>query len=319
MKRLFEKNERKPRHELSNSERGFTLVELCIVIAITAIVVVLCCTFIISYNGSVNKVKAYKEYMNEISTAKMAVTNWINAHDSAYYSIAENASTKGLSAAYKDNSTKNGSISFTNGVLACAGNNVSTTSFRIVNKIEFGIDGALLLCTIGADGQEDVPLAFPLFSKTERDRYASSEKIDIAKLASIIDEWVNFYFEKDILNFFNLNHIRVGENGMLEAGTANVTASLEYQYDAKKGYGNLIWERGLGIQTKTSYILGSVKRIKFNIVKENNEKVIKYTLYETTDMSDTGTTYTITKNDFSADIQSKWNNILKTEDEWNRK
>lgn len=80
------------------SKKGFTVLELSIVIAITAIVITMACGFMIAYRAQTDKIKRTGETIGEINRLKGAVNEFIIEYDDGSGSSIEVTGTGGLAS-----------------------------------------------------------------------------------------------------------------------------------------------------------------------------------------------------------------------------
>ena len=84
IKNLFKKN-----------KNGFTLVELCIVIALIAIVVSLVVVFSMLMSGKASQAEMRKSVVNDISDLESHIKQWIKHYDNCDYRFGVDAGTHG--------------------------------------------------------------------------------------------------------------------------------------------------------------------------------------------------------------------------------
>ena len=70
------------------NKRGFTLVELCIVMAVVAIVGTMVVTSTIFFTKQGNDIRADAAFISEVTAIQKSVNDWIKKYDSKSYSIA---------------------------------------------------------------------------------------------------------------------------------------------------------------------------------------------------------------------------------------
>ncbi len=71
----------------SNRSAGFTLVELCVVLAITAIVVTMVVTSVVFFTKQNNEIKSDASNISEITNAQKIIHEWIKSYDRKGYDI----------------------------------------------------------------------------------------------------------------------------------------------------------------------------------------------------------------------------------------
>lgn len=162
-----------------NRKKGFTLVELCIVIAIIAIVGTMVTTTIVFFSSQNNDVQKEASFIADVTNIQGKVHDWIMKYDNTGYAITHNGSQSSLTASRGSESS---AITFQNGKLKVDGasisekyKNVSKVTFQIIeDKSASGnIEGKLAQVKITAkkgSGTEVQTLLFPLFSNKTRER-----------------------------------------------------------------------------------------------------------------------------------------------------
>lgn len=80
------------------SKRGFTLVELCVVIAITAIVVSMTVLFTTLMSKRVSQSNIHNEVITSISDMETGIKNWITHYDNTDYRIEIGSGQSSLEA-----------------------------------------------------------------------------------------------------------------------------------------------------------------------------------------------------------------------------
>jgi len=171
------------------NKKGYTLFELCIVLALTAIIVTMCSGFIMNnYKYSVDNQKNI-DAMEEITKVQTIVKAWVAAYDSnAFTVVAEDespavyaeASATGAAVSYLTMSDSNliwykaDDNSFDNTALT----NVTNLEFKVIENQIPGSEqtNKILSCSITLLDGRYVDVDFALFSYTDRNRYLSSER-----------------------------------------------------------------------------------------------------------------------------------------------
>lgn len=147
---------------------GFTLVELCVVMAISAIVGTMLVTFMIYASGQQAKIAKESKCISEITKVQKTVNAWIKKYDSENYTITSPGNNKFIATA---NGTQAGVISFNSKKIA-VDNHAATEEFENISSIAFFVlDGKnALKVTIRYAKNEKQDLIFSMFSKTTRNR-----------------------------------------------------------------------------------------------------------------------------------------------------
>lgn len=141
-------------NRINSNKKGFTLVELCVVIALIAIAMLLMTTFITSFQARSAQSAARHEFLDEISIVRDELQCWITTYDT--YGNEVKVTHAGTLVAH-DNGTV--SVNFVDSTFVFTYGNASEP--RIINvknieRIELSVDdqsgGRLLKCTfIGCD------------------------------------------------------------------------------------------------------------------------------------------------------------------------
>ncbi len=182
--------------KMLKNRKGFTLTELCIVIAISAIVGVMITTTVVLTSTQKEDIQTEAAFIREVTDIQIKVTEWLRKYDNTDYAIEpmtdEDDNTylavKELDA--KGNVTENvkGTLKFTDGALvedytkAIKCRNVKNVVFQIDKGTsdEGGIGASVVKLTVTAQkgvGNETMKqtLLFPLFSAITRNRIVDGE------------------------------------------------------------------------------------------------------------------------------------------------
>ena len=125
----------------SVGKRGFTLVELSVVMALVAILATMTVSFTVLMSGFANDSRAEYEYLEEYSNLKEALSNWLQEND--IDGATFNAFTVESNGFYVNKIEKH--VHFENDTLYL-GN--ETKSFDSIDSVTFAaIDGKLIKCT----------------------------------------------------------------------------------------------------------------------------------------------------------------------------
>ena len=151
-----------------NSRAGFTLVELCVVMAVAAIVGTMVVTFMIFMSNQQAEITKEAKCIKEITEVQKTVNGWLKKFDSENYIITSPGNNL---VATTVTSTPAGSISFSNKKITV--DNVETAKeFENITSVNFYVlDGKnAVKVTIKYGKNETQDLIFSLFSKTTRNR-----------------------------------------------------------------------------------------------------------------------------------------------------
>lgn len=152
-----------------NKKSGFTLVELCIVMAISAIVGTMLVTFMIYASGQQAKIAKESRCISEITKVQKTVNAWIKKYDSENYTITSPGNNKLI--AKTTTGTQAGVISFNNKKITVDNHAVTEELENISSIAFFVLDGKnALKVTIRYAKNEKQDLIFSMFSKTTRNR-----------------------------------------------------------------------------------------------------------------------------------------------------
>ncbi len=152
-----------------NIKHGFTLTELCVVMAIAAIVGTMTTTCIIYFWGQKREITSQAKTISEISTAKSAVNDWLRVYDTADYEIIEHNSGKGL-IAQKNN--ENHLVLFDKKTVTADGGS-KTDEFESITNLYFNIresEKTVKVTVVYGKNDEEQVILLPLFSDVTRER-----------------------------------------------------------------------------------------------------------------------------------------------------
>ena len=150
------------------NKKGFTLVELTITLAVTAIVVSMVCGFIIVYQNQSLRVGQNKEAVSDITLFRRTLNEWITEYDNISNTISANGGRLICGA---------DSIEFASDQLIWKknGSEYRTYSFNVMSNCVFEIKNGMVYCkTVCND--KSVDLMFNVFSMTGRDRYSTGSR-----------------------------------------------------------------------------------------------------------------------------------------------
>ncbi len=154
---------------MSRSKKGFTMVELTIVIAVTAIVVTMVCTFMLAYQHQSHGIYKTGNAVSEINRFKKAVNDWLDECDNGNVGAGSGGLTSDEDTLVFDPAAKKLTWDKPDAV-----GEDEIFLFEEITGCTFykkpGIADTVY-CTVTA-GQEEIILAFDLFDPhTGRERY----------------------------------------------------------------------------------------------------------------------------------------------------
>jgi len=276
---------------MRNNKKGFTLMEMSIVIALLAVIVVMVLTFINAFRSSTYNLKGKDDYMQDLTLMQSEIDKWLAKYDSNYYtvSIVEDGikSESSEEGEQLSSLSETGTLIFQDGKLidSVSGSN---NSYETISKVRFEfknlfiadengnlsdsgkIDERYIFCTVysTADYDTQEEFIFSRQSKTERTRYSSGNRTDTAKVQTITDSWIDAY--KDYFdNFYTDGN-----------GTLNTNKIIGFQaslyYEIVDGTGYLIWDRADNVRHR-EYGLTSITKISYSY--EPNTKTLTCNVY----------------------------------------
>jgi len=267
------------------NKKGFTLVELCVVIALTSIIVTMICSFISIYRLLLRNPQDRVDYINEINRAQLTVSSWVSRYDSKYYTISIADGGCGLNAnpngsAPSGSNLQSDSISFSNKVLT-NGNANTTTKFSVVSTMSFSYavdkvvqedntvvestNPALIICHVTNGEDDGQKLIFGLKSQTSVNRYSAGHRTDTAKIQKVTDEWLEANKSSNI-------YIGTGDKAGQLCANSNVAllgdALVQKLYfqktvTSKSTTRELYWYRRFAV-IKNYYALSTVESITYS-------------------------------------------------------
>ena len=129
----------------SVGKRGFTLVELSVVIALLAILVTMTVTFTMAMNGFVDVNRAEYDYLEEHSKLKEEISNWITENDVQGNNFSDTVD-KDISVLEVHINEERKTAKFENGILDLNGREIK--GFDSIASVTFDtIGGELIKCT----------------------------------------------------------------------------------------------------------------------------------------------------------------------------
>ncbi len=152
------------------SKRGFTLVELTVVIAVTAVVITMICTFMLAFGQHAVRIEKNSDAMSDINTCRAAVNEWISAYDSKAYNMT--ASGRALSVGV-DDTLEYGDRGL---VWNRTGSEYKCYPLSVMTGCTFEMKNGMVYCKTVCNG-ETVDFVCNVFSETQRDRYSTADRI----------------------------------------------------------------------------------------------------------------------------------------------
>lgn len=156
--------------------KGFTLVELCVVIAIIGIVGTMVTTTAIFLSDQNNSIQAEASFISDVTDLQSKINDWIKTYDIDSYIIYANPTGTQLVA--EQDGTPVSRLSFSEQCLLDNSTkisntlaNVSAVSFTL-SENNTGVVQVTVSCKKGYDLENQV-LLFPLFSRQLRNRSVS--------------------------------------------------------------------------------------------------------------------------------------------------
>lgn len=168
--------------KLLKSRKGFTLVELCVVMAITALVGTMVVSFLMISNGQHAKIVKEAQYISDITDVQKTVDGWLKKYDSSSYNFVISADTKTISAQKKSDSSTVSSLYLSDRKIVenCGGLKEKTDTLQNIKGLTFQrptytkdtatVKEQLIRVTIKCDDDSTQTLLFPLFSDITRQR-----------------------------------------------------------------------------------------------------------------------------------------------------
>lgn len=243
------------------NKSGFTVVELCIVIAVTGIIVALVVAFMTKYQASVYGLKDKDDHMQEISSAQTFISNWMSGYDSTAYTFS-------IDSEHQISVTKDGVKT----TLVYNDGDLNGTKFKTFSDLTFGYaqnkDGEgteydnekLIVCKIYGDDGKSSELIFSRQSTSSRNRYYSSKKErDKVTIRDDVASWLDYYSD-------DLSKLHLDGDGLKITGGLFSGAYLTF-VPTEDGSSWLKWSKGSSsISWRTyKYALTSVVSMKFSL------------------------------------------------------
>ncbi len=181
-------------NNILKSKKGFTLVELSIVIALIGIVVSMAVGFIAQYNKDTYSLVRNRNAMNDINNIRRITNEWVKYYDNGQYTITPSDSGSGVLQATKDGKVdklfiENGKFVWkmnndTKVYKAYALNSVTTLKYdftktedktAIKDKSGKEVKNVIKCTVYFNDNRNWENLLFSILSKSPRSRYSPAE------------------------------------------------------------------------------------------------------------------------------------------------
>lgn len=167
------------------SKKGFTMVELCIVIAIAAIVATMITTTVILTSGQKEGIQREAAFISEVTDIQIRTNTWLKKYDNTNHTLSV-VERDGISTLIATDDTTHAESTLTFSDASLKDDGEAMNSYKNVVRIDFelskGIDennpeaSVVVLTVIGQKGsgsvvtEQNQTLLFPLFSDLTRQR-----------------------------------------------------------------------------------------------------------------------------------------------------
>ncbi len=159
-------------------KRGFTLTELCVALAVAAIIGAMVVTTITLYSEQTMKIKLQGSFIEEVSDVQKVVDAWVKRNDSAQTMISASADGDKLKAGTKAEKT----LTFSGGTIKEDGKDISK-KYNDIADISFSVSEGnekLIKITVKAkkdmEKEEKQVLLIPFFSSKTMQRSVTGRK-----------------------------------------------------------------------------------------------------------------------------------------------
>ena len=167
------------KNKVLHTKKGFTLVELCIVLAIAAIVGTMITGAILFVSNQNSDIQKDADFIGDVTDIQKTVNDWLKQYDTAKYTITHTSGFRSLEAknasgscilSFSDNTLKSDDIAISKKY-----GNVSGVSFQIIEDkaADGSLEGKVIQIKVTAkkgSGEEYQTLLFPVFSDKTRSR-----------------------------------------------------------------------------------------------------------------------------------------------------
>lgn len=140
-----------------HKNQGFSLVELCVVLALIAIVMTMSVSFTALVNGVIKDHSEEYEFSEDVYAVREAIYKWLaeNDSDKSIFSVSNNALTVNTSDGNKE-------LNFENGTLSLGKEQIP--ELDTIEGITFSTNGALIKGTVlrmdGSDARDEISFVF---------------------------------------------------------------------------------------------------------------------------------------------------------------
>ncbi len=155
-----------------HSKKGFTLIELTIVIAVLAIIVSMATAFIVSFSRANSNLQDNKTVMNDLAEIRSSIKKWIFCYDNAETTITTDGTT--LISSSSASGTNEWKV-FGDNIVSQLNGKETVTKLTGGSACSFEIKDNLLFCTVKY-GTSEQKLAFALFTNSKRSRFSSADR-----------------------------------------------------------------------------------------------------------------------------------------------
>ena len=166
--------------KILKNKKGFTLVELCVVIAITAIVGSMVMTFIMYSSRQQAQITSEASAISETTLISQTVNSWIKKYDSATYVISASAQKLVAKKAEDSSTASELYLSGSKMVEKTSSETPKTEALKSIKKVEFNrpsytkntksVKEQVIRVTVTYNNKDKQTLLLPLFSNITRER-----------------------------------------------------------------------------------------------------------------------------------------------------
>ena len=173
--------------DMLKSKKGFTLVELCIVIALMGVVVAMVVGFIGQYNKDTYSLMKNRNVMNDINAVRQMTSDWLRYYDNGKYEIAPSDAEHG-SSVLQAKETATGAVDkleIRDGYILWekSGVEYQKRTFELINEGKFTFtaenkngEKPVIRCRVKFnEGRNWHDMLFSIMTKTPRSRFSPAE------------------------------------------------------------------------------------------------------------------------------------------------
>ncbi len=160
---------------MKKSSKGFTTIELIMVIAITLVVIGMVCTFTLILRQQSNIIAKNSATISEVNTFKKVVKDFVRSNDNSNREISIASTTKLKSS---EGGASKETLEFTsNAIIWKKGDTVHKKyKFEQISSCGFtNTKSSLVYCNIKTS-LDEIKFSFNVFSKTNRQRFSTNER-----------------------------------------------------------------------------------------------------------------------------------------------